>query len=100
MVGAVTAVIVGLLQVDSGWGIGTQGPAAPEFLATSVPYATLGCNGVSYLVRTFPSTKEAFRGVFCCTIEKTCLACGGIHDPQHSTKGSQGPAVPPGWRAS
>jgi len=46
----VTAVIVGLLQVDSGWGIGTQGPAAPEFLATSVPYATLGCNGVSHLV--------------------------------------------------
>jgi hypothetical protein len=45
-------------------------------------------------------TKEPFRGVVCCTIEKTCLACGGIHDPQHSMKGCQGPAVPPGWRAS
>ncbi len=48
----------------------------------------------------FRCTKEPFQRVFCCTIVTTCLACGGIHDPQHSTKGCQGPAVPPGWRAS
>jgi hypothetical protein len=33
-------------------------------------------------------------------MEKTCLACGGIHDPQHATKGCEGPVVPPGWQAA
>src|SRR5215468_8009188 len=49
--------------------------------------------------RPFPLTKEPFHRVFCCTIGKICLACGGIHDPQHATKGCEGPVVPPGWRA-
>jgi len=48
----------------------------------------------------FPATKEPFQRVFYCTIETPCLACGGMHDPQHATKGCQGPALPPSGLAS
>src|SRR6266487_6529537 len=61
MGGAATAAIAGLLQRDRGWGIGTPGPAAPVFLATSVPYATLGCNGVSHLARIFAQFRVVCR---------------------------------------
>jgi len=65
---------------------------APQGSGPPLPVPEAGCPN--------RCPKEPFQRVFCCTMGQTCLACGGIHDPQHATKGCEGPVGPPGWRAA
>src|SRR5438093_7044275 len=73
-------------KVDGSWGIGTRCPAAPEFLSTSVPYATLDCNGGSHRANPLRSTKAPYQRVIWAIRVKVGGEKRVWEDPKHCTK--------------
>src|SRR5712691_5477762 len=71
MGGAVTAAIAGLPR-EMERGAAAHGELRPRVPGTSVPYATLDCNGMARRAGPMPCTQAAFCGVMWATSEGAC----------------------------
>src|SRR6266851_9413118 len=66
-------------------GAAAYGVLRPGVPVTSVPYATLDCNGMSHLARTFRCTKEPYQRVIWAIREMVCGKKGVGEGPKHRT---------------